>query len=403
MRQARLVLEDGTVFEGEGFGSEEEGLGEIVFNTGMTGYQEVLSDPSYEGQIVAMTYPHIGNYGVNDEDLESRTLWVRGFVTRDLPEVWSSWRGKEALDETLKKHGIPGISEIDTRRLTRHLREQGAMRAIISPGSTDPGALVRKVRSAPSMVGANLVDRVSCREPYTWPATDSAGEKFAVAAVDFGIKRNSLRELAKRGCEITVYPAGTPAGEVLRSGPDGVFLSNGPGDPEAVGHGIRETQKLLGKIPVFGICLGHQLIGLAAGLKTMKLRFGHHGSNHPVARLRDGAVQITTQNHGFAIRESAFGFEAPDRPGSPLRAPEPVPTPYGPAELSHVNLNDGTVEGFRLAGAAAFCVQFHPEGGPGPHDSRYLFDEFCDAMRAGALRPEAGRQTGEGAGVAEAG
>lgn len=378
MRQALLVLEDGAVFEGEGFGAELEGVGEVVFNTGMTGYQEVLSDPSYEGQIVAMTYPHIGNYGVNDQDPESTKLWVRGFVTRELPEVWSSWRGSESLDENLRHHGIPAISEVDTRRLTRHLREKGAMRAVISGSGSDVDSLVRKARQSPSMVGANLVDRVSCPEPYRWPA-DGPG-RFSVAALDFGIKLNSLRELAARGCEVTVFPSSTPADEILRLGPDGLFISNGPGDPEAVGHGIRQIRSLLGKLPMFGICLGHQLMGLAAGMETYKLRFGHHGSNHPVARLADGSIQITTQNHGFALAESAFGFQAPERPGSELSAPAPVSTPFGRARLSHVNLNDGTVEGFRLDEAGAFSVQFHPEGGPGPHDSRYLFDEFCSSM-----------------------
>lgn len=386
MRPARLVLEDGTLFEGEGLGSTEDAVGEIVFNTGMTGYQEVLSDPSYEGQIVAMTYPHIGNYGVNDEDPESSAVWVRGFILRDLPKIWSSWRGLEGLEQHLERNGIAAITEIDTRRLTRHLREGGAMRGLISSTDAATASLLEKVLDAPSMVGANLVDRVSCREPYHWPASEGAPNRFTVAAYDFGIKRNTLRALAARGCDTTVFPAGTPAREVLGASPDGVFLSNGPGDPEAVKDGIHQVQELLGKLPVFGICLGHQLMALAAGLETYKLRFGHHGSNHPVSRLSDRSIQITTQNHGFAVKESAFGFVPPDGPGSDLDVPAPVSTPFGPARLSHVNLNDGTVEGFELPEAGAFCVQFHPEGGPGPHDSHYLFDHFCRLMQGATER-----------------
>lgn len=377
MRPALLVLEDGTTFEGVGFGADSDAFGEVVFNTSMSGYQEVLTDPSYEGQIVTMTYPHIGNYGVNDDDVESHRPWVRGYVIRDLPAEWSSWRGNRSLDDYLRQCGVPGVAEIDTRRLTRHIRDHGAMRGAISTGILDPDALLEQVRASPSIVGADLVRRVSAAEPYQWPVRDP---RWRVAAYDFGIKLNILRQLAAHGCAVTVYPATAPAEEVLAGEPDGVFLSNGPGDPEPVTYGIEAIRAMLGRVPIFGICLGHQLLGLAVGLKTYKLAFGHHGINHPVVRLATGAIEITTQNHGFAVRPEAFGLEAPNRPGEPLPSSRVAESLFGGLELTHLNLNDYTIEGLRLADVPAFSVQYHPEAAAGPHDAAYLFDRFCQLM-----------------------
>jgi carbamoyl-phosphate synthase small subunit len=379
-KPALLVLEDGETFKGESFGFPGDAAGEVVFNTSMSGYQEVLTDPSYEGQIVAMTYPHIGNYGVNGEDPESASVRVNGFVIRDLPPVWSNWRGRGGLDGYLRDHGIPGITEVDTRRLTRHIREKGAMRGVISSTSLDPQKLADQARSSPTISEGDRVGRVSAGEPYVWPAEGKT--RFRVAAFDFGIKHNILRNMAARGCEVTVYPARTPASEILSSGTDGVFLSNGPGDPESVRYGIEVIGQVLGSLPIFGICLGHQLLALAAGLETYKLRFGHRGINHPVARLADGQIEITTQNHGFAVVEEPFGF-APGGGGPPTGPGAIAATARGRAELTHLNLNDHTVEGFRLLDEPAFCVQYHPEAGPGPHDSGYLFEDFLLMMNGG--------------------
>jgi carbamoyl-phosphate synthase small subunit len=378
---ALLVLEDGTTFEGAGFGAAgadgHRAVGEVVFNTGMTGYQEVLTDPSYRGQIVTMTYPHIGNYGLNQVDTEGARPHVAGFVVRDVAASWSSWRGEQGLDDYLRGWGIAGITEIDTRRLTRHLRSAGAMRGAIAPAGSDPAAIVGHLRAHPTMVGADYVAEVTAGEPYDWPCPNP---RFTVAAYDFGIKTNILRQLAAHGCSVVVYPASTPPEELLAGRPDGVFLSNGPGDPEAVGYGIAAIEALLGRVPIFGICLGHQLLGLALGLPTFKLAFGHHGSNHPVARLADGRVEITTQNHGFAVAAAPFGFVAPDAPGRPLPVGPTATSSHGPVRLTHVNLNDYTVEGFALSDEPAFAVQYHPEAGPGPHDARYLFEDFCELM-----------------------
>lgn len=383
MKPALLVLEDGSVFEGSSFGAEGEAFGEVVFNTGMSGYQEVLTDPSYDGQIVTMTYPHIGNYGVNEEDVESSFPRVAGFVVRDVPGVWSSWRGRMSIDRYLNESGIVGITEVDTRKLTRLIRNVGAMRGAISTQEQDAPKLIARVREFPSIVGADLVRNVSTAEPYEWPIPQGVAARFRVAAYDYGIKFNILRLLAQHGCAVTVHPASVPASEVLASSPDGVFLSNGPGDPEAVSYGIRACKELIGKVPVFGICLGHQLMALAAGFSTYKLRFGHRGINHPVARLADGAIEITTQNHGFAVAADAFGYQPPESPGSGLPDPSFADSDFGKVELTHLNLNDYTIEGFKFLDQPAFCVQYHPEAGPGPHDARYLFETFISSMEEG--------------------
>ncbi|HLJ08651.1 MAG TPA: glutamine-hydrolyzing carbamoyl-phosphate synthase small subunit, partial [Acidimicrobiia bacterium] len=328
------------------------------------------------------TYPHIGNYGVVAEDEEGRRPHAAGFVIRDLPVRWSSWRGTGSLEEYLATWGIPGIAEVDTRRLTRHLRSAGAMRGALAPGDADAAAVATALAGHPSMAGADFVRTVTAGEPYEWaPSPGDPPAGFRVAAYDFGIKTSILRQLTAHGCAVTVYPAATPAEELLGAGVDGVFMSNGPGDPEAVRYGIAAIGSLVGRIPVFGICLGHQLLGLSLGLPTFKLPFGHHGVNHPVARLADAQVEITTQNHGFAVRAEPFGFAAPDAPGRALPSGLTAPTAHGRAELTHVNLNDYTVEGFRLLDEPAFAVQYHPEAGPGPHDARYLFDSFCQLMR----------------------
>lgn len=375
-RPALLVLEDGETFAGESLGAETDALGEVVFNTGMTGYQEVLTDPSYQGQIVVMTYPHIGNYGVNDEDPESKAPWLRGFVIRNLPAAYSNYRATGGLQDYLTDNGIAGITEVDTRRLTRHLRDKGAMRGVISTTELDPAALASRAKQSPRIGDEDLVGTVTSGAPYVWPAEGKT--KYKVASFDFGIKHNILRGLAGLGCEVTVYPARTTAADIVSDNPDGIFISNGPGDPEEVPYGIEAVEGLLGRVPVFGICLGHQLLALAAGFDTYKLPFGHHGVNHPVARLEDGRIEITTQNHNFAVVESAFGYDP-----STGRAPAGLvgQTPHGRAELTHLNLNDNTVEGFRLLDEPAFSVQYHPEAGPGPHDSRYLFDQFLEMMR----------------------
>ena len=375
---AVLVLEDGEVFNGEAFGATSEATGEVVFNTGMTGYQEVLTDPSYNGQIVVMTYPHIGNYGVNLEDVESARPRVSGFVVRDVPVRWSNYAGTDSIDNYLRESGIAGITGVDTRRLTRHIRSAGAMNGVIAYGDVDVGSLVDAARFTRSMKGADLVVNVTAEAPYEWPAEGE--ERFQVAAYDFGIKFNILRQLAAHGCAVTVLPASTPASEVIDRGFDGVFASNGPGDPEAVRYGIEALTQLLGKVPVFGICLGHQLMALAAGLTTYKLPFGHRGVNHPVIRLEDGAIEITTQNHGFAVALDAFDVKVPDAPGGSLLSDAMADTKLGKVLLSHMNLNDYTVEGLEFQDVPAFSVQYHPEAGPGPHDARYLFDRFIRSM-----------------------
>jgi len=361
--RAILALEDGTLFEGRGFGRTGETTGEVVFNTALSGYQEVLTDPSYAGQIVTMTYPHIGNYGVNADDLESARPQVAGFIVREIAAVASSWRASGELQAWLDANAVVGISDIDTRMLTRHLRTHGAKRGIISTVSSDTEALVARARASRSMVGLDLAREVTCADRYVWNAEPSvAGPPFKVVAYDFGIKRNILRMLAAAGCDTTVVPASTSAKEAASLDPDGIFLSNGPGDPEPVTYAVEAVKELMEKRPVFGICLGHQILGLACGGRTFKLKFGHRGANHPVKDLRSGRIEITAQNHGFAVDPKLF-----DRP-------EFV--------LTHVNLNDGTVEGFRHRDLPIISVQYHPEASPGPHDSHYLFADFVALMRA---------------------
>jgi carbamoyl-phosphate synthase small subunit len=380
---AVLALEDGSCFAGRAFGQRGEVTGEVVFNTALCGYQEVLTDPSYAGQIVTMTYPHIGNYGVNGEDVESSRPQVAGFVVREISQVASSWRATGDLDGYLGGHAIVGISEIDTRALTRHLRTHGAKRGVVSSVDLDRETLVAKARASRSMVGLDLAREVTCRAPWRFdPGAEGpsaaphllpllqvaagrrpAGEQpFEVVAYDFGIKRNILRNLAAAGCRVTIVPAATPAAEALALRPEGIFLSNGPGDPEPCGYAIEAAKVFIDRLPTFGICLGHQILGLACGGKTYKLKFGHRGANHPVKNLATGQVEITSQNHGFCVEPSLF-----ERDGF---------------ILTHRNLNDGTVEGFRLRDRPVISVQYHPEASPGPHDSHYLFLDFVALMRA---------------------
>ena len=372
----KLALADGTLFTGTCFGATGTAGGEVVFNTSMTGYQEVLTDPSYAGQIVTMTYPQIGNYGVNVEDIEShdRTVQVRGFVVKELSPVVSNFRADKSLHDYLAAAGVMGIADVDTRALTRHLRTCGAQNGVISTEDLSDAELVEKARAVPSMKGLNLVPMVAPKASYDWPegynspfsqAHRDHGEKiYNVVAIDCGAKTNILRNLVECGCRVKVVPAGTPAEEILAAKPDGVFVSNGPGDPEPVVETIQSLQGLIGKVPLFGICLGHQMLGCALGAKTYKLKFGHRGANQPVRNEATGKVEITSQNHGFAVE--AHGLKA------------------NGAIVTHVNLNDMTVEGFTHPDKALFSVQYHPEASPGPHDATYLFDCFRSMMASGA-------------------
>ncbi|MFK5925111.1 MAG: glutamine-hydrolyzing carbamoyl-phosphate synthase small subunit [Desulfuromusa sp.] len=368
--KAVLALADGKYFIGKALGAIGEVTGEVVFNTSMTGYQEILTDPSYHGEIVTMTYPQIGNYGINPEDVESNRLFLSGFVVKEACPFPSNFRSEMSLDTYLKDNNIVSIEGIDTRALVRHIRTVGAQTGIISSKDTNPESLIEKAQQAPSIVGRDLVKEVTCNEPYqptegVW----TLGEGYAdcrqtepiykVIAYDFGIKRNILRNLTSLGCDLTVVPAGTPAEEVLKLNPDGVFLSNGPGDPEPLDYAQKNIRKLLGKVPVFGICLGHQLLSIAAGGKTYKLKFGHRGGNQPVLDYKRQQVEITSQNHGFAVDEKSL---------------------TGQVEVTHINLNDNTVEGIKLLSSPAFSVQYHPEASPGPHDARYLFERFIEMM-----------------------
>jgi carbamoyl-phosphate synthase small subunit len=352
---ALLVLEDGTLWPGRAFGAAGEAVGEIVFNTSLTGYQEIVTDASYHGQIVTLTAPHIGNYGVTPEDDESDRVWAAGLVVRALSPVVSSWRARQSLADYLAERQIPAISEVDTRALVRHIRTHGAMRAAVSTRDPHPEQLVALARAAPDMNGLDLAAAVSCTAPYAW---NEAG-KYHVVAYDFGIKRNILRLLAARGCRVTVVPATTPAAEVLALQPDGIFLSNGPGDPAAVTYAIAAVGQLLGRKPIFGICLGHQILALALGARTYKLKFGHRGGNQPVQVIESGAVEISSHNHGFAVAADSL--------------------PPG-VIMTHVNLNDNCCEGLAAPELAAFSVQYHPESSPGPHDSAALFDRFVKLL-----------------------
>ena len=392
---ALLVLEDGTTLPGTAFGAEGETFGEMVFNTGMTGYQETLTDPSYARQIVAMTAPHIGNTGVNDEDPESRRIWVGGYVVREPSRIASSWRATRGLDEELRAQGITGIAIRGTRALTRRLRDRGAMRAVISTAESDPGRLLERVLASPGMVGADLARTVTTPEPYTVSLPAGTPARFKVTAVDLGIKASTPRYMARFGCEVRVVPADTPAAAILKTAPDGVFFSNGPGDPAAAQYAVDAMRGVLDAgVPVFGICMGSQILGQALGLRTYKLRYGHRGVNQPVMDLATGAVHITSHNHGFAAalpgesgesREPGEASASSEAGGSvwahvPEAARTPFETPYGPAVVSHVNLNDGVVEGLRMLDRPVFSVQYHPEAAPGPHDAAGLFEEFCAQM-----------------------
>lgn len=358
MSKAILVLEDGRTFTGSSFGADGEAFGEMVFNTSMSGYQEILTDPSYAGQIVAMTYPLIGNYGTNRDDVESRRPWAEGFVVREASRIASNFRSTAPLQDYLTANNIVGLEHIDTRALVRHIRDKGAMRSGISTVDTDPESLLSRVLVSPEMADRELATAVTTGTSYEYPAV--AEQKYHVVAYDFGVKTNSLRKLASHGCRITVVPTTTSADEVLALAPDGIFLSNGPGDPAAMMNVVGEIRKLISsKTPIFGICLGHQLLGEAFGGKTYKLKFGHRGGNQPIKDLTTGKIEITAHNHGFAVDASSL--------------PDDV-------EVTHLNLNDHTVAGLRHRSLPVFSVQYHPESAPGPHDSQYLFDRFIGLM-----------------------
>ncbi len=368
--KAVLLLEDGTVFEGSAFGAKGQKCGEVVFNTAMTGYQEILTDPSYNEQIITMTYPLIGNYGTNQGDWESRRIFASGFIVKENCDYPSNWRNSDSLDAYLKANDVVGLEGIDTRALVKHIRTEGAMRGIISSSEFNIVNLRRELDKYPGLVGRDIVKDVTAKKPYLWDKgvidvfkdeEHKPEKKYKVVAFDYGVKQNILRLLRSHGCDVHVVPAATSAKAVLAQKPDGVFLSNGPGDPAAVDYAIKTTRELLGKVPIFGICLGHQILALALGAKTYKLKFGHRGANHPVKNLQTGKIEITSQNHGFCVDMDSLADKN--------------------VELTHLNLNDNTNEGFRCKNVPAFCVQYHPEASPGPHDSNYLFDDFIHLMQ----------------------
>jgi len=364
---AVLALEDGKVYCGRAFGARGEAAGEIVFNTSMTGYQEILTDASYRGQIVAMTYPLIGNYGVNSEDVESHRPWVEGFVVRELSRLTSNWRTQKSLDQYLKESGVPGIEGIDTRALTKHIRTAGAMRAVLASADADPNRAVAKARSSPGLVGRDLVREVTCAKAWDWPTSGRAPQGPKVVVLDYGVKYGMLRQLEAVGCRARILPASATAEEVAAERPDGVLLSNGPGDPAALPYAVETVRRLVESppggraVPIFGICMGHQVLGQALGGQTFKLKFGHHGANHPTKDLRTGRVAITVQNHGFCVDMDSLKGAG--------------------VEITHVNLNDQTLEGMEDPRRPIFSVQFHPEASPGPHDAHDLFGRFLECMK----------------------
>ncbi len=373
--KAILLLEDGTVFEGHSFGAKGQKCGEVVFNTSMTGYQEILTDPSYNEQIITMTYPLIGNYGTNQSDWESRKIFASGFIVKENCEYPSNWRSKCSLSDYLESNNVIGLEGIDTRKLVKHIRTQGAMKGIISSIDLNINNLMEKLENYPGLVGRDIVKDVTVKKPYSWDKAvidvlngneQKPEKKYKIVAFDFGIKRNILRLLCTYGCDVKVVPAATSSDEVLSQKPDGVFLSNGPGDPAPVNYAIETVKNLLGKVPIFGICLGHQILSLALGGKTYKLKFGHRGANQPVKNLRTSKIEITSQNHGFCVDMDSLKKRG--------------------IELTHVNLNDNTVEGIRCKELGAFSVQYHPEASPGPHDSAYLFAEFIKLMAGNVTR-----------------